>query len=172
MTFLICCTNIWSCLAQKDPYAASNMAGVGISQPLFNSYMRIDFQHSLASRWTVGGGVMAWLPKADARSDAGKLHDEILGTDSRNDEINDERNVHSSVMYLSYWPQRNFHGSFISIGCVHDENKGIGCRISFGFLMEIHKGFAISLRYERDLEGSQTDNMLHENLNLNLNYIF
>lgn len=168
-TLFICLMAFNCCHAQDSIKERSYTIGIGLNHPVMNGCVSIGFGHSISRHWSVGGEALIGLPGIRKEiSEDEKTHEDIL---SETKWIWPAREADSASMEISHWPWETFKKGFITLGCSYGDRKGLDCTIGAGYMMDICKGMAVTLKAETGILNMRKME-LWEMISINLNYIF
>lgn len=169
VTLSICLMAFICCHAQDSIKERSYTIGIGLSHPFLNGCFRIDFGHSISRHWSAEAGASIGMPgiKTDISEDE-KIHEDIL---SGGRWSGPARDANSSIMGISHWPWGAFNKGFINLGCSYGERKGLDCILGAGYMMDIRKGMAVTIKAETGLLNIR-ETEFWKMISINLNYIF
>ena len=169
MILITCMTLLHFCHAQDYRQAGANMFGIGMTHPVMNGRILINFGHSINCHWSIGAGAAIGLPEMRKNiSEDEKIHEGIL-SDMPGYHL--QGNTSSANMEIFHWPWETYRNGFISIGCSYGEREGIDFIIGAGYMMRVFKGLAVAIKTETGLI-NQRKTEFSETISLNLNYIF
>ena len=169
VTLSICLMAFICCHAQDSIKERSYTIGIGLSHPFLNGCFRIDFGHSISRHWSAGAGASIRMlgVKKDISEDE-KKHEDIMSGVKWTGPVRDEN---STSMEISHWPWETFNKGFITLGCSYGDRKGLDCIIGAGYMMDICKGMAVTLKAETGILNMRKTE-LWGMISINLNYIF
>ena len=166
---ITCMTLLHFCHAQDYRQAGANMFGIGMTHPMMNGRILINFGHSINCHWSIGAGAAIGLPEMRKNiSEDEKIHEDIL---SGGRWSGPARDANSSSMGISHWPWGAFNKGFINLGCSYGERKGLDCILGAGYMMDICKGMAVTIKAETGLLNIR-ETEFWKMISINLNYIF